>query len=103
MARRQQEFLADRDEPTVAFVGRLALQAGTGLSVLALPLAVGTFLFVVLSAPSFAAGLDGAVAAIQGPLGAPGGVAWLLHLGVLGLLVGAWLTGAGILVRALLD
>jgi hypothetical protein len=103
MARRQQEFGAGRDEPTVATVGRLALRSGAVLSVLALPLAVGAFLAVVLAAPSLMAGLDGAAAAVQGPLGTAVGVAWLLHLGVLGLLVGAWLTGAGLLLSALLD
>lgn len=103
MARRQQEFGAGRDEPTMATVGRLALRAGAALSVLALPLAVGAFLAVVLTAPSVAVGLDSATAAVGGPLGAPGGAAWLLHLGVLGLLVGAWLTGAGLVVDELLD
>jgi hypothetical protein len=103
MARRQQEFGAGRGEPAVATVGWLALRSGAVLSVLALPLAVGAFLAVVLSAPSLAGGLDTATAAIDGPLGAPGSVGWLLHLGVLGLLVGAWLTGAGLLVTALLD
>lgn len=103
MARKQQDLGTHHSDPPPAVAGRLAIRAGIALCVLALPLAVGTFLVLVLSAPSLGAGLDSAAAAVEGPLGTPGGVAWLLHLGVIGLLVGAWLVGAGLLVTELLD
>jgi hypothetical protein len=84
-------------------VGRLATRAGTVLVLLAAPLALATFLAVLAGAPNPVAGLDTALAATSGPLGAAGGVEWLLHLGVLGLLAGSWILGAGLVLTGLTD
>jgi len=40
-------------------------------------------------------------AALATPLGVPGGLAWAFHLGVVGVLVGTWLLGLGLLVDGL--
>lgn len=103
MARGQSDLAGRPGEPPLLVAGRLALRAGIGLTVLALPLGVGAFLAVVLPAPSLAAGLDSAVAATSGPLGAPDGVGWLLHVGSLGFLAGLWLAGAGLVLSELLE
>jgi len=103
MARGQSDWHPQPDEPPVRTVGRLALRGGAVLTALALPLAVGTSLYLTLSAPSLSVGLDRTLAATTGPLGPPTGVGWLAHVAVLGLLAGAWLVGVGLLVSALLE
>lgn len=76
-------------------------RGGLVIVAVALPLALGAFAAVVLTAPSLDAGARAATAAITGPLAPGGGVAWLLHVGVLGVLAGAWLVGLGLVVSEL--
>ena len=101
MARRQPAFGTDGSRSPAPVADRL-VWLGAALCVLGVPLVVGVALAVVLSAPSLAAGVDSALAAVDGPLGAPDGIEWLLHVGVLGVLVGAWLAGAGLVSGELL-
>ncbi|WP_226010616.1 hypothetical protein [Halomicrobium salinisoli] len=82
--------------------GTLAVQVGYATVMAALLLAVVTFGVLVARAPSFAAGVDAAVAAGTGPLSGSG-VAWLFRAGVLGLLIGSWVLGLGLIVDGLLD
>ena len=86
-----------------ATAGRFATRAGVVLTLTAAPLALATFLLVLQDAPTLAAGLDAAVSATSGPLGAGGGVGWLLHVAVLGILAGCWLAGAGLILSGLTD
>lgn len=103
MARGQSDWHPRPGEPPSRTAGRLAVRVGVALTALALPLAVAASLVVVVSAPSLTAGVDQLFAATTGPVGAPRGVGWLAHVGVLGLLAGAWLAGGGLLVSELLD
>jgi len=103
MARGQSDRSAHADGPSPASLAAPALRLGFALTAMALPLAVGTGLAVVLSAPTLGTGLDTVITAASGPLGAPTGIGWLFHVGVLGVLAGTWLYGAGLLVSGLLD
>lgn len=88
---------------SLATVGRLAVRAGAAITLTAAPLALATFLLVLADAPTVAAGLDAAASATTGPIGDGGGIGWLLHAGVLGVLVGTWILGAGLVVSGLTD
>jgi len=83
--------------------GTLATRAGAVVLVTATPLALATFVSLVLGAPTLGAGLDAATAATQGPLTPGGGIGWLLHVGFLGVLAGVWVLGLGLLCRGLDD
>lgn len=87
----------------VAVLARFAVLLGVFLVTLAVPISIGSAVVVVGGAPTLAAGLDIAFGVIEGPLGTPGGVEWLFHPGVLGVLAGAWLSGVGLVVSELLD
>lgn len=87
----------------LATIGRFTTRAGTILTLTAAPLALATFLSILLGTPTLAVGLDAAMSAATGPLVASGGVEWLLHVGVLGLLAGCWLLGAGLVLSGLTD
>jgi len=88
---------------SLATAGRLLTRAGVVLALTAAPLALVTFLLVLADAPSVSTGLDSAIAATGGPLATGGGVGWLLHVAVLGVLAGTWLLGAGLVVTGLAD
>lgn len=91
--------------PGPATVGQVLSRAGAGLAVAAAPLAFATLLLMLADAPTVGAGIDAAVTATSGPLGSAGGrgIAWLLHVAVLGVLAGCWLLGAGLVVSGLAD
>lgn len=84
-------------------VGRVATRVGVGLLVAAAPLALATVLAVVLVAPTLGDGLEAVLAAASGPLGTGGGLPWLLHVGVVGVLAGCWILGAGLLLSGVAD
>jgi len=86
-----------------ATAGRTLTRAGVVVAMTAAPLALVAFLLVLADAPTIGAGLDSAAAATSGPLAAGGGVGWLLHVGVLGVLAGVWILGAGLVVAGLTD
>lgn len=93
----------DRHGHPLARAGWYATRAGVVAVVTALPLSIVTFALVLADAPTLAAGLETAVSATTGPLGPPGGVPWLLHVGVLGLLGGSWLVGLGLVLTGVFD
>ncbi|SFR93614.1 hypothetical protein SAMN05216559_1334 [Halomicrobium zhouii] len=105
MPRIRPEFDAGaRGRPTsLATAGRVLTRAGTVVALTAAPLALVTFLLVLGDAPTMDAGLDSAVAATTGPLAMGGGLGWLLHVAVLGVLAGTWVVGAGLVVSGLAD
>ncbi|WP_225335011.1 hypothetical protein [Halomicrobium urmianum] len=81
-------------------VGTLAVQVGYATVTAALLLAAVTFGVLLARAPTVAAGIDAAVAAGTGPLSGSG-VTWLFHVGVLGVLIGSWLLGLGLIIDGL--
>lgn len=105
MPRGRPEFEAGaRTAPvSLAAAGRVLTRSGAAVALTATPLALVTLLLVLGDAPSVEAGLDSALAATSGPLATGGGVGWLLHVAVLGVLVGTWLLGAGLVVSGLAD
>ena len=84
-------------------VGRFLTRAGAVLVVTAIPLTIATFVAILVAAPDVGAGVATALAATTGPLAADGGVDWLLHVGVLAVLVGCWSLGAGLVLSGLSD
>jgi len=103
MARGQSDLATRTGGNSPLAIDRLAFRAGVAIAALVLPLAVGTGLLLVLTAPSLTAGFDSALAAATGTLGPPDGVGWVFHVTVLGLLVGAWLVGLGLVLSELLE
>lgn len=103
MAGRRSDLATRSDGPRLERIGRLALRSGRFVTVTAAPIAVLAGFAVILAAPSLSAGVDAAVATATGPLGPPDGVGWLFHAGVLVVLTGAWLSGAGLVLTGLFD
>jgi hypothetical protein len=68
---------------------------------LAIPLTVGGFGLLIVQAPSVGTGVQRALAATTGPLSAGGGLGWVLHVGVFGLLVGGWILGLALVLEEL--
>lgn len=105
MPRIRPEFEAGARTTSVslATAGRLLTRAGTVLALTAAPLAFVTFILVLANAPTITAGIDSAATAANGPIATGGGVDWLFHVGVLGVLAGCWLLGAGLVCSGLAD
>ncbi len=90
-------------DATLPTIGRVTTRLGAGVLLAAAPLAAGTLLAILLGSPTLDAGLRTALAAATGPLGAGGGLPWLFHAAVLGLLAGCWLLGFGLVLSGLSD
>ncbi|GCF14918.1 hypothetical protein Harman_28530 [Haloarcula mannanilytica] len=85
----------------IAAVATLVERVGLALVALALPVAVGAFAGIALNAGSLLAGIDAAVAALNGPLTAGRGLSWLFHVSTLATAVGCWFLGLGLLLDGL--
>jgi hypothetical protein len=84
-----------------AAVATLAERVGLVLVALALPVAVGAFVGMALTAGSLPAATDAAAAAVSGPLTAGRGLSWLFYVGVLGTALGCWVLGLGLVLDGL--
>ncbi|WP_324757679.1 hypothetical protein [Haloarcula montana] len=80
-------------------VGEVATRVGTGLLLVAIPLAAGAFLGLV-SGATMTAALSTATTAVTDPPAA-NGAARLFRIGVLGVLAGSWILGFGLVVEEL--
>lgn len=88
---------------SLSTVGRLTTRVGMLITVTAAPLALLAFLVILVGAPTLGSGLEVAMAAASGPLSTGGGIEWLFHVGVLGVLAGSWILGVGLILSGLSD
>ena len=84
-----------------AAVAALAERVGLALITVTLPVAIGTFTGMVLTAGSLPAATDAAAAAMSGPLTTGQGLSWLFYASTLGTALGCWVLGLGLLLDGL--
>jgi hypothetical protein len=84
-----------------AAVAALAKRVGLAVVAVALPVAVGTFVGMVLITGSLSAASDAATAAMSGPLTTEQGLSLLFYVSTLGTALGCWGLGLGLLVDGL--
>ncbi|MDQ2073011.1 hypothetical protein RBH20_10755 [Haloarcula sp. H-GB4] len=84
-----------------AAVATLAKRVGLVLVTVALPVAVGTFAGMALTAGSIPAATDTATATISGLLTTEQGLSWLFYVSTLGTALGCWILGLGLLLDGL--
>lgn len=84
-----------------AAVATLAKRVGLVLVAVALPVAVGTFAGMALTAGSILAATDTATAAMSGLLTTEQGLSWLFYVSTLGTALGCWILGLGLLLDGL--
>ncbi|WP_058994641.1 hypothetical protein [Haloarcula sp. CBA1127] len=84
-----------------AAVAALAERVGLVLIAAALPVAVGAFAGLALTAGSLSAASDAATAAMSGPLTTEQGLSWLFYVSTLGTALGCWVLGLGLLLDGL--
>lgn len=81
----------------------LARRVGTALLVVAVPVAVGATLALVVAAASPAGGVEAAVQAIGTPLAASGTPGSVLRIATLVAATGGWLLGAALVLEGLAE
>ena len=86
---------------TSAAVAALAERVGLALVAVTLPVAIGAFAGMALSAGSVPAATDAAAAAMSGRLTTGQGLSWLFHISALGTVLGCWVLGLGLLLDGL--
>ncbi|GGK52159.1 hypothetical protein [Haloarcula sebkhae] len=100
MAQRQLVSTCDRPFDPAA-IAALAERVGLVLIAVALPVAVGAFAGLALTAGSLSAASDAATATLSGPLTTKQGLSWLFYVSTLGTALGCWVLGLGLLLDGL--
>ncbi|EMA18882.1 hypothetical protein [Haloarcula argentinensis] len=100
MAQRQPVSTCDRPLDPAA-IAALAERVGLVLIAVALPVAVGAFAGLTLTAGSLSAAIDAATATLSGPLTTEHRLSWLFYVSTLGTALGCWVLGLGLLLDGL--